>query len=450
MDYKIELWEWLLSIVYILVIFFVSWLHKNRKIGLNTEYKYFLPGLAAKILGAMFYTYIYTSYYNGGDTTAYFNASVSYIDLMRFDFLQFLEAYFLESNYERFSFFNRSIYTGDYSGMLGYLYFDLRTLTVVRFVTPFVFVSLKSYLICNILISSFGYIAIWSLYKIFVSTYSQLKKELAISFLFFPSVLFWGAGISKDTIIIICVSVIITSLVNSFILKKRKLISWLLAVLFIYISLLIKPYVFYALAPGLFLWIIHDRILSIHNVTIRTLIIPFVIIFSFIGSIFMISKIENDKESYGFIYEELEHAAVIQDDLSKEYYGGNSFDIGAFDPTITGISKKIPIAVVSGILRPFLWEVKSVLMLFSSLEGIFLFILFLRIFLSFKLVFYLKSIFEEPILLFFIIYSLVFAFIIGLTTANFGALVRFKIPFIGFFLAGLFILNAKGKKRLPV
>jgi hypothetical protein len=37
------------------------------------------------------------------------------------------------------------------------------------------------------------------------------------------------------------------------------------------------------------------------------------------------------------------------------------------------------------------------------------------------------------------IYSFLFSFSVGLSTANFGALVRYKIPAVPFFLAGMFV-----------
>ena len=52
----------------------------------------------------------------------------------------------------------------------------------------------------------------------------------------------------------------------------------------------------------------------------------------------------------------LETASIIQDDLRKEYYGGNRFDIGTFDPTIQGIIGKAPQTITAGLFRPFIWE----------------------------------------------------------------------------------------------
>jgi hypothetical protein len=45
-------------------------------------------------------------------------------------------------------------------------------------------------------------------------------------------------------------------------------------------------------------------------------------------------------------------------------------------------------------------------------------------------------------------FTIIFAFGVGLATANFGALVRYKIPMLPFFVGGLFVLMEKGKKKV--
>ena len=50
-------------------------------------------------------------------------------------------------------------------------------------------------------------------------------------------------------------------------------------------------------------------------------------------------------------------------------------------------------------------------------------------------------IFQDPYQLFCMIFTLILAFGIGLSTANFGALVRYKIPFMPFFVSMFFIMN---------
>src|SRR5438309_7408443 len=63
--------------------------------------------------------------------------------------------------------------------------------------------------------------------------------------------------------------------------------------------------------------------------------------------------------------------------------------------------------------------------------------------------------FRHQFLFFSLSFSIFFAFSVGLTTSNFGSLVRYKIPAIPFYVASLFIIantyaELKRKKDVPV
>lgn len=60
-----------------------------------------------------------------------------------------------------------------------------------------------------------------------------------------------------------------------------------------------------------------------------------------------------------------------------------------------------------------------------------------------------KMIFTDPVTLFCFIYSILFAGFVGITTPNFGALVRYKIPCLAFYLMMLFIIMDRSGKFSP-
>jgi hypothetical protein len=53
---------------------------------------------------------------------------------------------------------------------------------------------------------------------------------------------------------------------------------------------------------------------------------------------------------------------------------------------------------------------------------------------------------KEPLLIFSVVFSIFFAFSVGLTTSNFGALVRYKIPAVPFYLSAMLILYQRNKQ----
>jgi len=65
---NIGLFDWVLGFIYLFFIYFFAFLYKNKKIKTNPEYKYFILGLTAKLLGGIFFAIISVYYYKGGDT----------------------------------------------------------------------------------------------------------------------------------------------------------------------------------------------------------------------------------------------------------------------------------------------------------------------------------------------------------------------------------------------
>ena len=148
----------------------------------------------------------------------------------------------------------------------------------------------------------------------------------------------------------------------------------------------------------------------------------------------------------------LEKAVISNMDQKQAYYGGNSFDIGDFDPSVGGVTSKAHLAVFATLFRPMLIEARNPLMLISALENTY--ILLLTVFLVIRLKFFgfFRVIGEKPLLLFSLLFSLFFAFSVGISVSNFGTLVRLKIPCIPFYVSSLFVIRylyeQKTKKKL--
>ena len=150
---------------------------------------------------------------------------------------------------------------------------------------------------------------------------------------------------------------------------------------------------------------------------------------------------------YATVDSMMEQAVIIQDDLKRDTYGENSFDIGTFDPSISGMLKKVPQALLAGLYRPFLWEARSPFMLISGLENLAL--LLMSLFVVFKLKMRaLTTLIHDNLIFSFFMFALAFGFFIGLTIANFGALVRYRIILMPFFVLVLSRLYYVYKKSV--
>ena len=153
---------------------------------------------------------------------------------------------------------------------------------------------------------------------------------------------------------------------------------------------------------------------------------------------------------YGNIDQAVEKAKIIQQDLLREdQYGANNYNLGEIDGTAAGMSSIAPLAIFTALYRPLFFEVGSPLMVISALENTILLILTLFLFLKTNPRKIIRIIFREPLLLYSIFFSLLLAFGVGMASTNFGALSRYKIPFMPYYFSAIYLiyyLNTKKKK----
>ena len=121
------------------------------------------------------------------------------------------------------------------------------------------------------------------------------------------------------------------------------------------------------------------------------------------------------------------------------------YDLGEFDPSIWGMIKKFPQAVVVTLFRPFPWEARKLIIMLSALEALAFVYFTIKAFTKAGFLRTIKLINKDPNLLFFLIFSLIFAFAVGISSYNFGALARYKIPCLPFYAALIMILTYHNK-----
>ncbi|MEI6522867.1 MAG: hypothetical protein WCO37_05165 [Bacteroidota bacterium] len=385
------------------------------------------------MIGSIVFCLVYVLYYNGGDTNAYHEAAISLKKL---------------SYYHTDIFFK--ILTGNYTWeYIGY--FDYRTgypqywkdpqaFMVVRLTSIIEFISFNSYITTSVILSALSFSGIWKLYKLFCEYYPQLTEKFIYTTIFIPSLIFWGSGILKDTFTLTGACWFTFHLHKAFIQRESIFKNTLIALIAGYFVLKIKPYIVLSLVPGALLWFAFTKLKNVNNSLARFVFGP--ILFSIVLGFFLIlfSSIKGDLGAYSSVESILNKASVTQKDLKQEYNKGNAFDIGEFEPTISGVLSKFPIAVFSGIFRPTLIDAKNIVMLISAIENTLVLLFFLYVLFSIGIFQFYKIISENPVIFFSILYAIIFGFAVGLSTSNFGALVRYKIPSTPFFLSSILMI----------
>jgi hypothetical protein len=429
----LELGELLGLPFFLFIVFSIAYARQRRNILKNRSYIYFARGILAKLIGSAIFCFIYVYYYKGGDTFSYFESARSYVNLLQRHPLTFLDVYFSGGTPENYAYFD------NYTGLPhGNLFYEARGLVMVKFLTPFVLLGFKSYLMSTLLLSVASYVGIWRMYQIFYKYYPALYKPLAIGFVFLTTGILWGSGMLKDTVTFSGFCWFVSSLEKSFIAKEKRFSNILLALLFGYLVLIIKPYIIMASTPGIIVWLLHARVRKIKSRFYRIAAIPFIYAVSIAIGLGIMS-ILGDKLDKFSLDKVLDTASVASKDLKREEYQGHSFDIGNFDASVSGVLTKFPEATIAGLFRPFVWESKSFVMALSGIENLILLYLSLYPLVRIGIKKTLTILFNEPLLLFVFSYSILFAFSIGISTSNFGALIRFKIAFAPFFASMLLV-----------
>jgi len=392
-----------------------------------------MPGLIFKIIGGLGLAFVYLFYYPGGDTTSYFGNAMILSKLAVYDFDSLWHVFWSKANTSLYSYFNSE------TGYPMYLR-DTKTWTVVRIAFVLSIFSFQSFLVTTILCAVISFSGIWKLYRVFVYEFPQMKKEMAIAFLFVPSVFFWGSGLLKDTFTMAALGYLIHAM-HSIIVKRNNIFGSLIVILLsAYAILTIKPYILVGLLPALILWIVQLNLQKIKAQTVRVLTLPLLLLIA-IGFGYLVLFLMGDALADYKLTTILEKARTTQRDLKSEHYMGNAFDIGDFEANVPSILGKFPAATFSAIFRPLIIEANNVVMMLSGLENLIVLLFALRVLFTVGVVGVFNSFFRNGILTISLFFSVFFAFSVGLTTSNFGSLVRYKISCIPFFIAALFLIR---------
>jgi hypothetical protein len=427
--------------VYLMIIFL--WAHYVQKKNQNSNpaYRFYSWGLFAKIFGAIVLGLVYTMYYKeGGDTTGYFRSSLAMVNLLFKDPAAYFRLLAGDLSYEAVSVFDAT------TGYPGYRR-DYSAFAIIRITSLFTLAGFKNYFTTSILFAWFFYTGYWKMYLLFTRQYPQYSKALAFAILFFPSVVFWGSGILKDTVTLSLTGWFLYAFHTAFVLRQKIVVNVFISIISLYLILTIKAYIIVALLPGVFIWLGWSYIRRWENIVLRIFAAPFITLIFIILAMGLLSSLSGMLGEYGSMDSILQKAIITYEDHTRyTQYGEGFYDLGAFDGTLANFFSKAPQAIVAGLFRPFLWEVRNPLMLMAAIENTAFFLIMMVIVWRTGPVKTLNIAFNEPLVIFSLSFALVFAFAVGVATANFGALMRLKTPLIPFLTGALIILYYRFKE----
>ncbi len=400
-----------------------------------------------KVISVFLFTLITELYFKGGDTALFYQATKDLRAAISADpdnFWVIVNTNKLIIKSPIFDYF----YYDNYADDLTWNYM----ISAANFYPPKLalipsFLFGNSYLCINMFIGFFALGGAIRLFKTFYHYYPKLYRELALACLFLPGVAFWSSGLLKDPITFGCIGYITYAVLNIFIKKKnipRSLIWIVVSGILLYF---IKVYILLVLIMSLLIWIFAEFNSLVENKTLRNIfagmtlaasILVAFLLLNYFTSMEAAQQYQLDNFSGNAEYQRKMYADIA---LNKK---DSHFDINTSNPAVTALG-----GIAATFYRPFLWEVSSPIILLSALESL----VFLAMTLGFIFKKGLKRFFtipfNDPRILMCFVFSFSFAAAIGTATANFGALSRYKIPCMPFYLIMVLLMYRKDTLPYP-
>lgn len=427
-----ELRDLIVTPIVIILVYLVAFLVRGKVTDQITR-KYFLPALTVRIAGALALGFLYQFYYPGGDTYNFHTHGSRHI----------WQA-FMDSPATGFKLLTSQgeYFPGSYAYVSRMLFYtDPSSYFVIRLAAVFDLITFSSYSATSVLFSVIAFSGSWCLFVTFYRQSKHLYVWLAAATLFVPSVVFWGSGLLKDTLTLAGVGFLTYAISNLFVHKKIRVSTILLGLVSIWALFIVKKYILLCFLPAALLWIYAANIAQLKSAVVKIMLVPIMILLVGVTGYYAVLLIGADDPRYSL--DKIALTAKITAYDIGFYSGrdaGSGYSLGELDGTFTNLLSKFPLAVNVALFRPFLWEVRNPLMLFAALES-FAFLVF-TLYVLFKARLKLITALTNSNVIFGLLFSITFAFAVGVATYNFGSLTRYKIPLLPFYLLSLiYILN---------
>ena len=226
--------------------------------------------------------------------------------------------------------------------------------------------------------------------------------------------------------------------------KKINIRGLLFLFILFYVLFILKSYIASILIVSFTLANIILILKKSKQNAIQLLLVTLIILLCGIFLFFNLSSnidtiVEESKEQIEIFKGAYAHAEVADENSLAGFKPGN------FDLSVSSFILRSPLAMFSTLFRPFIWESQKLIMLFSALESLIMFLALLFVIFKCGVLKFLYTLFSEPYIFFAFTFTLLLAAIVGFTTFNFGTLVRYRLPILPFYFFALIAIYGKNK-----
>ena len=425
--------EWLLPVVYLLVLAWLAWQGWRQTAAHTPDAHYYWPALLLKLacglaIGAL---YIFL-YQREGDSLKYQAQSEVMSRLALEDPARYLRILFTDDvdlrplrKEMRFWYKPAS-------------FFLVKVLSVLNFFTR------SSYWLNTLAFSFLSFWGSWRLFKTAAAAWPVLRLPALVALLGIPTVVFWTAGISKEAIWMGGTGLMLSALLNMAGNRNRKAVEWLILLAGLYLSWKVRyPYVA-LLAFVLLAWWGGRQVFR----RVRRPAARWLALLALGGMLAGLAYAGRFVHPNFTVHRATElvwksNRTILRKSAPEDRI---EFDL---QPSMGSLVRSSPQALLTGLFRPALWEAKHLLMLLAALENLLLLLVALGSAASF-----LKpwpGILPRRLPAALWVYVLVMAALLALATPNFGTLLRYRtgfLPVLVFLLLATSFWRSRFAKRI--
>jgi len=440
----ITITDFLLLPIYLFVVFVFASYFKNKYYPKGHPLRpYFMPAFTFKIIGAVLLGIIYQFYYKGGDTLNYWHQTQVINSSMDESFATWFRLITAQAEI-----YDVDVYK--YTTQLYWYGAKSPEYIISQIGALLGLVTMTTYLPTAVIFASLSFIGIWKMYIVFTKLYPRLAKQFSWAILFLPSVVFWGSGFMKDTITMTCIGWITHFIYLIFYENKRVILYSAITLFLLYVVYIIKSYILIAFLPACLLWGVGLLSYKIKDTRLIIFARYFLYALAIAGIVLVGGRLQT--EMFGeYNVESVAYKSFVTRDylyrISNEQ-DGSGYTLGNFDPTFLGMMQMAPAGVNVTLFRPYPWEARKPIVMISAAEALFFLVFTIVVIFRNNPIRVVQRIFADETLQFCLVFTLVFAFAVGVSTSNFGSLVRYKIPCLPFYTAFLIILFYPPKTEL--
>ena len=406
-----------LLLLHLLAIGWIGVLMWRRE---NVLKKIFFPALVVKVAAGIAVGLLYEFYYTSGDTWLYFRDGQLLASLARSDFQGYWQLLWASE--------------GDLPATTTYGFQEPRALFFVKVVSVFNLLSLDNYWVISVYFSFFSFLGAWFLLRQLTAQMPNAKLPGAVGLLFFPSLVFWSAGLIKESLAMAGLYFLAGIFIRVWFSQKFRLSYLLPLVLSVWVVWNLKYYyaaVFFAVVITSLGYKYASNRLHFRRSFSGECGIWLLIFFLALALVSLLHPNFSPQRLLSVIVDNNESYSVISAPEDQVQFYSLQRAWGS-------LILNSPWALVSGLFRPFIWESGNILQFMISLENLLLLTVFVVAILKAGQL--SKS--NQRVLVFaVIVYVILLAVFITLSTPNFGTLSRYRVGYLPFFIT--LVLSAR-------